>query len=207
VIHLYGVPLSTNVERVSLALAYKGLNVESIVVDYDDRSEVRRVSGQDRVPVIVDDGVVVADSTTILRWLESRYPEPPLFPTEPARRAETEVFVEWFEGVWKRRIFRGLAMELIYSDGEPDEDKLSSLRSDMRTAHDLLEGLLSGRDYLLDDFSAADCVAFPFIKFAAIWPEGDEYELHELLRDEQQFGDAHPNLAAWIARVDERPRV
>lgn len=44
-IRLYGFPLSTNVERVALALAYKGLAVASVVIDPADRSELRRVSG------------------------------------------------------------------------------------------------------------------------------------------------------------------
>ena len=41
-IKLYRGPLSTNVERVALALAHKGLEVESIEIDWDDRSPVER---------------------------------------------------------------------------------------------------------------------------------------------------------------------
>ena len=55
-ITLYRAPFSTNVERVALALAHKGVAVESVVIDYDDRSPVERVSGQPLVPVLVDDG-------------------------------------------------------------------------------------------------------------------------------------------------------
>ena len=36
------------------------------------------------------------------------------------------------------------------------------------------ERLLEGRDHLFGDFSAADCIAFPFLKYATIWTEGDE---------------------------------
>jgi glutathione S-transferase len=95
-IRLYRAPWSTNVERVALALAHKGLEVESVVIDYSDRSPVERVSGQPLVPVIDADGEVVADSSRILRWLEERHPDPPLFPADPARRAEMGVFIEWF---------------------------------------------------------------------------------------------------------------
>ena len=80
----------------ALALAHKGLEAESVVIDYSDRSPVERVSGQPLVPVIEDGGEVVADSVRILEWLERRHPEPPLFPADPARRAETDVFIEWF---------------------------------------------------------------------------------------------------------------
>ena len=51
--------------------------------------------------MLVDDRLVVSDSTAILRHLEERQPEPRLYPHDPARRAEAEVFVDWFNRVWK----------------------------------------------------------------------------------------------------------
>ena len=39
-LRLYRIPFSTNVERVALALAYKGIGVEYVEVDPDDHSEV-----------------------------------------------------------------------------------------------------------------------------------------------------------------------
>ena len=99
---LYRVPHSTNVERVALALAHKKLAAESIVVPYDDRARVRRVSGQDLVPVLVDGDRVVIDSMTIVRYLEYQYPDTPrLYPADPARGAECELFIEWFNQVCK----------------------------------------------------------------------------------------------------------
>ena len=78
-LQLYRAPFSTNVERVALALAYKGLTVESVTIDYADRSPVEAVSGQPLVPVLVDDGVVIADSALILDHLERKYPDPDRF--------------------------------------------------------------------------------------------------------------------------------
>ena len=82
-LRLYRFPFSTNVERVALALAHKGLEVESVWVDPADRSEVVRISGQELVPVLVDGDRVVADSTAILEHLEERFPERPLYPADP----------------------------------------------------------------------------------------------------------------------------
>ena len=53
-LRLYRFPFSTNVERVALALAHKGLEVESVWVNPADRREVVRISGQELVPVLVD---------------------------------------------------------------------------------------------------------------------------------------------------------
>src|SRR5687768_6286397 len=101
-LRLYRFRYSTNVERVTLALAYKGLAVESVEVDPGDRSPVRELSGQDLVPVLVDGDAIVTDSTRILQHLEERFPDPPLFPAEAAARAEVELFLDWFNRVWKR---------------------------------------------------------------------------------------------------------
>jgi glutathione S-transferase len=93
---VYRIPFSTNVERVALALAHKRLDVEWVDVPADDRREVVRVSGQELVPVLQDDARIVTDSEAILRYLEERRPDPPLWPRERARHAEADVFVDWF---------------------------------------------------------------------------------------------------------------
>src|SRR6186713_3026017 len=133
-LRLYRARFSTNVERVALALAHKGLEVESVVITYDDRSPVVDVSGQGLVPVLVDGDEVIPDSVRILRHLEARWPEPPLFPRDPARRAELDVFLDWFNRVWK------LAPNAIESElerPEPDHERIAGLSARMRGSLDL----------------------------------------------------------------------
>jgi glutathione S-transferase len=203
-IRLYRAPYSTNVERVALALAYKGLAVESVIIDYSDRSLVEQVSGQGFVPVIEDEGHIVTDSTRILRYLERRYPEPPLFPADSARRAELDVFLEWFDRVWKGPPNE---IEKELSGPEPARDRIAALGRRMADSLELFERLLAGRDYLLGDFSAADCAAFPFLKYARLREPEDDELFHRILDEHQQLGSDHSRLAAWIDRVDARPRA
>jgi glutathione S-transferase len=200
----YRVPYSTNVERVSLALAHKGLDVEWVDVDPADRTEVDRISGQSLVPVLVVGGRVVTDSTEILRYVEELQPEPRLFPAEPARRAELEVFLDWFNRVWK-----GPPNEIEAQRGKPhpDEELIDALGRELTGALDLFERLLDGRDYLYGEFSAADCAAFPFLKYALDDNAEDDESFHAILREFQRLGEDHPQLVAWIARVDEKPRA
>jgi glutathione S-transferase len=77
----------------------------------------------------------------------------------------------------------------------------------MTSALDLFEGMLAGRDHLMGEFSAADCAAFPFLKYGAIPPGDDPYLFHQILEDYQPIGRNHPRLAGWIRRVDQRPRA
>jgi glutathione S-transferase len=200
---VYRIPFSTNVERVALAVAHKGLDVEWADIDPRDRSEVERVSGQSLVPVLVDDGRVVVDSTVILRYLEDLRPEPRLFPRETARRAEVDVFLDWFNRVWKRPPNE---IEAERAEPEPDGTRIAVLGQELAASRDLFESLLNGRDYLFGEFSAADCAAFPFLKYAAIHDEKDDEPFHGILREFLLLGDTHPRLQAWIRRVDEHPR-
>jgi len=205
VIRLYRAPWSTNVERVALALAHKGLAVESVVIDYSDRGRVEQVSGQSLVPVIEDGDHVVSDSTAILRFLEGRYPDPPLFAREPARRAEMEVFLDWFNESWKRPP-NELEAELLERD--PDRTRIDRLAGAMAASLERFEAMLTERDFLMgNDLSAADCVAFPFLKYARGREAGDDELFHRVLDEHQSLGHAHGPLAAWIDRVDAHPRA
>ncbi len=203
-LRLYRFPYSTNVERVALALAYKGIEVESVAVDPDDRAQVRELSGQDLVPVLVDGDAVVTDSTRILRHLEERFPEPPLFPAEPAARAEVEVFMDWFNRAWKRE--PNLIADAL-ERGAGDREEVVRWSARLQRRLDLFEGLLSGREHLFGQFGAADCAAWPFLRYAVeIEPDDDEV-FHRVLHERMALDERHPNLSAWIARVRERPRA
>jgi glutathione S-transferase len=201
---IYRIPWSTNVERVALAFGHKGLEAEWIDIDPGDRSEVERVSGQPLVPVLVENDRVVFDSTEILRFIEEQAPEPALWPGDAARSAELDVFLDWFNRVWKRPPNE---IEAERAKREPDESRIGELGAELSASLDLFEQLLAGRDYLFGVFSAADCAAFPFLKYALIYDEEDTEEFHLILREYLTLGGDHPRVEAWIRRVDEHPRA
>ena len=203
-LRLYRALFSTNVERVALALAYKGLEAESVVISYEDRTPVVKVSGQGLVPVLVDGDEVIPDSVRILRYLEAKWPDPPLFPRQAARRAELDVFLDWFNEVWK------LAPNTIETELErelPDEEVVAPHAARMRASLELFEAMLDGRDHLFgDDLSAADCAAFPFLKYGKLRDPADDELFHRILENNLRLDGGHPRLSAWIDRVNARPR-
>jgi glutathione S-transferase len=187
---LYRAPWSTNVQRVTMALAHKGLRHDSVVIDYTDRSPVVAVSGQPLVPVLVVDGAPIAGSMDIVARLEDLQPEPRLYPVEPARRAQLDLFVDWFDRVWK------VAPNAIESGTGPTADHAAAMDAHL----DRFEALLAGGDHLLGAFSAADCCAYPFLKYATGRHPDDGEPFHQIL-DEHQSTAGRPRLAAWIERV------
>jgi glutathione S-transferase len=140
----------------------------------------------------------------IVSYLEEIYPDPPLYPSG-ARRAEADVFIDWFNRVWKVPP-NEIESELLKA--RPDRARVEALAAEMGRALDLFERMIQGRAYLMgDEFSAADCAAFPFLKYARRRDPTDDELFHRVLDDYQQLGDDHRRLAGWIDRVDQRPRA
>ena len=195
-IRCYRIPFSTNVERVALAAGHKGVEIEWIDVDPDDRSRVVEVSGQPLVPVLLAGNEVISASPRILDWLEEHFPEPSLLPPDPARRAEVRVFADWFNRVWKR--FPNAIADRAGDDAEN--------AAEMRRAIDIFEALLSGRDFLFGDFGLADVTAFPFLKYGSLGLQKDDTDpFHSVLVEQMPLRPDSP-LHAWVARIDAFPR-
>ena len=84
--------------RTKMALAHKGLDAETVPWRFTEKDKLPRPNAG-RVPVIVDRGEVVHDSSTIADYLESRYPERPALFGGEAARALTRFIQNWTETV------------------------------------------------------------------------------------------------------------
>ena len=90
---LYGYWRSSASYRVRIALNLKGLpycqQPVHLVRDGGRQHDpaYRRLNPQAQVPTLVDGDLVLSQSLAILEYLEERWPEPPLLPTDPAGRA------------------------------------------------------------------------------------------------------------------------
>ncbi len=202
-VRLYRGELSTNCERVGLALAHKQIEAQSVLIEYSNRGPVEAISGQGLVPVIEDAGEVIADSVAIFRHLDRRTPEPPLFPADPTCRAGVEVFIGWFENVYKAA---PNAIEDELDGGAPDEARIATLGAEMTARLEIFEDLLAESDYLVaGQLTAADFVAYPFLKYALHRDPADTETFHVILEEHQPLGDTHPRLKEWIERMAELP--
>src|SRR5213078_1810815 len=84
--------------RARIVLAEKGLAYEPVEIDLSDRPAwlyAKNPSG--RVPVLEEDGgLVLPESQVIMEYLEERFPEPQLWPADPAERALGRLWVDRF---------------------------------------------------------------------------------------------------------------
>lgn len=97
---LYGYWRSSAAFRVRIALNLKGLSAEHIPINIAPGKDEQRSSdylarnGQGRVPAIETEQGIVGQSMAILEWLEERYPDPAILPTDPWERLRVRAFAD-----------------------------------------------------------------------------------------------------------------
>jgi glutathione S-transferase len=106
--------------RTRMALAHKGLEVETVPWRFTEKARLPQPNGG-RVPVIVDGGQVVHDSSTIAEYLEERYPDrPSLFGSE-AGRALTRFIQNWTETVLQPGLIGFVVLDIHSHIGPKDQ--------------------------------------------------------------------------------------
>jgi maleylpyruvate isomerase len=96
---LYGHALSSASYRVRIALALKGLQVTSVLLNLragEQRLEdFLQINSQGFVPALaMDDGVVLTQSVAIIEYLDEIHPDPPLLPKAPLERARVRALTQ-----------------------------------------------------------------------------------------------------------------
>ena len=86
--------------RVRIALHHKGLAFDTVPVHlvadggHQHTESHQALNPMREVPVLIDEGEVLAQSMAILEYLEERHPSPPLLPSEPVGRARVRQMAE-----------------------------------------------------------------------------------------------------------------
>lgn len=95
-LELYQFETSHYVEKVRLILDYKGLEYRKIdVTPGVGQIELFQLSGQRQVPVLKDGSQIIADSTEIADYLDKKYPEKPIIPTDPKQKGLCLLMEQW----------------------------------------------------------------------------------------------------------------
>jgi maleylpyruvate isomerase len=93
-VKLYGYFRSSAAYRVRIALNFKRIAWEPVIVDLrapvraQQTPEFRALNPQQLIPVLQDGDHVLTQSLAIIEYLEETHPEPPLLPRLPAQRAQ-----------------------------------------------------------------------------------------------------------------------
>ena len=85
-LEIHGLNVSPFVRKTRVALAEKGIPYELKPVNLLAPSpEFKQMSPLGKIPVLRHDDLTLPDSSCILAYLERRFPEPALYPQNPAQ--------------------------------------------------------------------------------------------------------------------------
>ncbi len=172
----------------------KGLQWETTWLDLPagehKRPEYLAINPVGKVPALIDDKLIVHDSTIIGEYLEDKYPDRPLLPRDPALKARARAFEDYADAYLAPSMYK-ILLQVRKPETERDRAKIEAGEGETRRHFEYLNRELAGRDYLAGEFSLADIAYMPHLSSY----ERAGYAVPV------DFGELH----RWWARLKERP--
>jgi glutathione S-transferase len=198
---LYGSSLSPFVRKVLAYAGEKGIELElHPVAPRDPNPDFRAASPFKRMPALRDGDFTLADSSAIIHYLEAKFPEPALIPSDPELKGKTIWFEEFADTILVAcgtKIFfnRIVAPRFLGREGDFEAAEAAEI-NDLPPILDYLEKVVPGEDgYLVGDrLTLADiAVAGPFANFRHT--------------DTKLDPERYPRTVAYVDRILARPSL
>ena len=195
-IKLYDFKSSPNCQRVKIVLAEKNLPYEIVPVDlraHEQKTpDYLKLNPYGKVPVLTDDDTVLYESCIINEYLEEKYPNPPLLPKEPAKKAKARILVDYgmahFDNPYQK-----LRMELMKDAKEQNQQVIDGAKGEIKKLLQRFESEIGDNPYLTGEFSLVD---------ADLLPRFTRLEGFGVLPD-----PSLPRLGKYMERMTARPSV
>lgn len=192
---LYSMNLSPFAARARMAIYAKGLNVEVLPpLGGDTKSaEYLAVNPIGKIPCLDTGEAQIAESETIIEYLDDKYPEPPLRGATPEATANMRLIARAME------LYVGPHMAVLFGQLNPaerDQAKADEALAKAEEGLDHLERMLTDGGYAAGDkLSLADCSIAPMTFFLPIIGGA-------LGRD---LMAERPKLTAYVAKLQTDP--
>ncbi|GGA92782.1 glutathione S-transferase [Brucella endophytica] len=193
---IWGRPNSTNVKKALWTASELGLDYENVLAGGSygivDTPEYRALNPNGLVPVIEDDGFVLWESNTIVRYLAAKYGAETLWIDDVARRADAEKWMDWastrLSNAYRDIIWHGLRLP----EDQRDPVILSAAVAAFAKALEVPEKTLADQPWLSgSEFGMGD---IPLGVYIYSWAELP-------LPGRPDF----PNLMGWYEQLKARP--
>ncbi len=191
---LYAHPFSSYCQKVLIALYENGTPFELRMLAPDDpkaAAELEALWPLKRMPVLVDHGRTVVESSIIIEHLGLHHPGPVrLIPADARAAIPVRMMDRFFDGYVSTPMQKIVGDSLRNAENR-DRHGVADARHSLETAYRWLETAIAGREWAAgDDFSLADCAAAPAL-FYADWTH--------------PIGEPFPNVSAYRQRLLARP--
>lgn len=177
-----------------IALYERDVQFESELVEAD-RSALAAMWSPASIPVLVDDGVAIPESSVIVEHLDRFGAAPPLIPAGRTDALQARLWDRVADGYLATPVQR-IVFDALRPTDAKDPHGVEQAHATLDLAFATLERRLDeqGSGRLTDaEFTLADCAAAPALHYADV--------LHRLDRD------AYPALTAYFDRLMARPSV
>jgi glutathione S-transferase len=195
---LYFHPLSSYCHKALIALYDTGVPFTPRMTnlgDPADRAALTALWPMSKFPVLVDTARnrTVPESSIVIEYLAQHFPAAaPLLPAD----ADARLQVRLWDRVCDQYVMtpmQKIVADRLRGEGERDARGVADARALLRQAYEMLERQLASRAWLAsDDFSLADCAAWPALFYATIL---------------EPAPPSHAALLAYFERLLQRPAV
>lgn len=189
-------------DKVRWALAFKGLKHERVShLPGPHQIPIKKLSGQTSTPVLVLDGRAIAGSAVIIDALETKFPEPRLFPADSAGREKALGIVDRFDRevgpATRTAAFTVFVNELGYVSRLFGGDASTLKRGIYRMMLPLVKPLMAKTNGVTDPANVAK--AFDTIRLTLDWIAQETHDRFYLVGD--RFSVADLTVAALMSPI------
>jgi len=144
----------------------KGLQWETTWLDLPagehKRPEYLAINPVGKVPALIDDALIIHDSTIIGEYLEDRYLDHPLLPADPALKARARAFEDYADAYLAPSMYK-ILFQMRKPEVERDHAKIEEAERETRRHFEYLNRELAGREFIAGEFSLADIAYMPHL--------------------------------------------
>jgi len=137
--------------RVRIVLAEKGVAVDIIDVDPDDKpEELADHNPYNDLPTLVDRELVLYEADIMMEYLDERFPHPPLLPVYPVARAQSRLMMYRIAKDWCSLVDKILA--------DPEAKQAEGLRKEFKESLLATAPIFAEKPFFMsDEFTIVDC--------------------------------------------------
>ena len=194
-VKIYSAEVCPYAQRTRLMLAEKGVDFELTEIDLANKPDwFGGISPYGKVPVVVHGDDRVYESAIINEYLEEAYPEPPLMPKAPGRRALARIWIDYCNTRFTAPFYKIML--------EQDPEKRKPLLEDLTTAlkfmeHEGLRKLGDGPYWMGEQLTLVDFAYYPFFERFCVVEHYRNFHIPEECT----------RLKAWVEAMRFRPSV
>ena len=197
-ITLCGFAVSNYYNKLKLILLEKEIPFREKLVYPWERDSFRQSSPIGKIPFVETEYGALSESQVILEYLEQRYPERPMYPSNPFGRAKCQELIQHIElnAEW---VARRLYKESFFG-GRVTEEAKDEAKERLPMGLAAVARLAQFSPYIFGaSFTAADCVAYMHFLSIKITTQA--------IYGENILEKYFPNLSEYTQLMDSRPHL